>query len=192
MYFFHLLMFHSIEEFVVESCIQMFCSWRQVVKECDINAPPQLVLKHLIVFLVEFSIATLALGLRPRQGVTRLRAKRETWESLHMLPGTRRVWGNEPSHSQVNSHVGSWSPEKTPKSLERDCRSQNSWPWSVLYIFGKLLERRCLKWARIAHLDIWNTSYGQKNGRESNWQFDSRPLKVKNRLNFRKCRKRVT
>jgi hypothetical protein len=46
--------------------------------------------------------------------------------------------------------------------------------------FGKLLKRRCLKWARITHLDIWNTSYGQKKGRESNWQFDSRPLKVGN------------
>jgi len=33
---------------------------------------------------------------------------------------------------------------------------------SVLYIIGKLLKHRCLKWARIAHLDIWNTSYGQK------------------------------
>jgi hypothetical protein len=45
----------------------------------------------------------------------------------------------------------------------------------------KLLKRRCLKWARNAHLDIWNASYGQKKGRESNWQFDSQPLKVRNR-----------
>jgi len=29
-----------------------------------------------------------------------------------------------------------------------------------------------------------NISYGQKKGRESNGQFDSRPLKVKNRPNF--------
>jgi hypothetical protein len=75
-----------------------------------------------------------------------------------------RVWGNEPSHSQVNSHVGSWSPKRTPESLERDCRGQNSLPWGVLYIIGKLLKCRCLKWARITHLDIWNTSYGQKKG----------------------------
>jgi len=51
----------------------------------------------------------------------------------------------------------------------------------VLYINGKLLKLRCLKWARIAHSDICNTSYGQKKGRESNCQFDSRPLKVGNR-----------
>jgi hypothetical protein len=31
------------------------------------------------------------------------------------------------------------------------------------------------------HLDICSLSYGQKKGRESNWQFDSRPLKVENR-----------
>ncbi len=29
------------------------------------------------------------------------------------------------------------------------------------------MECRCLKWARMTHLDIWNTSYGQKKGRES-------------------------
>ncbi len=30
-------------------------------------------------------------------------------------------------------------------------------------------------------MDICSPSYGQKKGRESNWQFDSRPLKVGNR-----------
>jgi hypothetical protein len=55
------------------------------------------------------------------------------------------VWGNEPSHSQVNSH-----------------------------------------------LDIWNTIYGQKKGQESNWQFDSQPLKVKNWPDFLACRWHTT
>jgi hypothetical protein len=64
--------------------------------------------------------------------------------------------------------------------------------YDVLYIIENLLERRCLKWARIAHLNIQNTSYGQKKGRESNWQFHSRPLKVRNRPNFRACRWRAT
>jgi len=35
---------------------------------------------------------------------------------------------------------------------------------------------------------IWNTNYGQKKGRESTWQFDSRPLKVRNRPDFLACR----
>ncbi len=110
------------------------------------------------------------MGSRPKQGVARLRAKRKTRESHHMLPGVQRVWGNEPSHSQMNSHVGSWSPKWTLKSLERDCTGQNPSLRKFLYIIENLLKLRCLKWARIAHLNIWNTNYGQKKGRESNWQ----------------------
>jgi hypothetical protein len=104
----------------------------------------------------------------------------------------QRVWGYEPSHSQVNSHCRSWSPKWTPKILKHNFRGQNPSSWSVLYITRKLLKHRCLKWARIAHLDIWNTSYGQNKGRGSNWQFDSRPLQVRNRPNFLMCRWRAT
>jgi hypothetical protein len=39
----------------------------------------------------------------------------------------------------------------------------------------------------MTHLDIWNTSYGEKKGRKSNWQFDSRPLKVENRPDSLAC-----
>ncbi len=45
---------------------------------------------------------------------------------------------------------------------------------------------------RITHLDIYNTSYGQKKGRESNWQFDSRPQKVRNQPDFSVCKQRAT
>jgi hypothetical protein len=62
----------------------------------------------------------------------------------------------------------------------------------VLYIIGKLLELKYLKWARIIHLNIWNTSYDQKKGRESNCQFDSRLLKVGNRPYLLVCRRLVT
>jgi hypothetical protein len=44
----------------------------------------------------------------------------------------------------------------------------------------------------MSHLDISNTSYGQKKGRKSIWQFDSWPLKVGNHLNFLACRWCVT
>jgi hypothetical protein len=68
----------------------------------------------------------------------------------------------------------------------------NPMDWKVLYIIEKFLEHRCLKWACMTHLDISNTSYGQKKGRESNWQFDFWPLKVENCLNFLMCRWRAT
>jgi len=60
--------------------------------------------------------------------------------------------------------------------------------WWVPYIIGNLLELRCLKWARITHLDTSNTSYGQKKGWESNWQFNSWPLKVRNWPDFLACK----
>ncbi len=111
-------------------------------------------------------VATLALD--QGKGVTRLWAKRETHESLHMLPGVQRVWGHEPSHSRGNSHVRNWSPKWTPESSKCNCRGQNPFPWKVIYIIKKILKCRCLKWALITHLNICSTSYGQKKGRESN------------------------
>jgi hypothetical protein len=54
-------------------------------------------------------VATLALGSWPKQGLAKVHAKNEgvhisySWEC-------RKVWRNEPPHSQVNSHFGSWSP----------------------------------------------------------------------------------
>jgi hypothetical protein len=44
----------------------------------------------------------------------------------------------------------------------------------------------------MCHLDICNTSYDKKKGRESNWQFDSRPLKVGNRPDFVAFRRLAT
>ncbi len=68
----------------------------------------------------------------------------------------------------------------TPECLEFDSRTQNTLHWGVLDVIGKVLKRRYRKWPRIGHLDICSPSYGQKKGRELNWQFDSRPLKVGN------------
>jgi hypothetical protein len=110
---------------------------------------------YLFIFVTYiYIVANLALGSQPRQGVARLQAKRKTQESHHMLPRVQRVWGNEPSHSKVNSHVGSWKPKWTPKPLKHNCRGQNPSSLRVFYIIGKVLERKCLKWALISHLDI--------------------------------------
>jgi hypothetical protein len=40
----------------------------------------------------------------------------------------------------------------------------------------------------MSHSDICSTSYAWKKGRESNWQFDSQPLKVGDRPDLGVCR----
>jgi hypothetical protein len=89
------------------------------------------------------------------------------WPSVGVKPNT--------------SKVGDLESSGTPECLEFDNRGQNASHWGVLGVIEKVLNCRCLKCPRIGHLDIYSPSYGQKKGRESNWQFDSRPLKVWNR-----------
>jgi hypothetical protein len=79
------------------------------------------------------------------------------------------------------SKVGDLESSGTPECLEFDSKAQNTSHRGVLGVIEKVLKRRYRKWPRIGHLDICSPSYGQKKGRESNWQFDSRPLKVRNR-----------
>jgi hypothetical protein len=113
-------------------------------------------------------VTTITLGSWPRQGFTRVVGQEGSRESHNILPG---VWEG----------VREWTltPQGSPtlgvgvlvdfESSEGNCRGQNSMAWRIIYINGKRLERRYLKWVHIAHLDIWNTNYGQKKGRESNW-----------------------
>jgi hypothetical protein len=99
----------------------------------------------------------------------------------------KRVWGwrlTLPSELPFWESKSQW----TPKPSGSDCKGQNTSHWRVPYIIGKLLKFRCLKWARMTHLDIYNTSYGKKKGRESNWQFDSRPQNVRNQPDFHVCK----
>jgi hypothetical protein len=88
--------------------------------------------------------------------------------------------------------MGTWESARTPRTSEFDFRGQNTLHWCVYYITGKILKRRCWKWAHMSHLDIFSTSYDKKKGQESNWQFDSRPLKVGNRSDPSVCRWTVT
>jgi hypothetical protein len=69
----------------------------------------------------------------------------------------------------------------TPECSELNSKAQNTLHWSVFGVIGKVLKRRYRKWPCIGHLNICSPSYGQKKGRESNWLFDSWPLKVGNR-----------
>jgi hypothetical protein len=89
------------------------------------------------------------------------------WPSVGVKPNTWKSWELESSG--------------TPECSELDKKGQNTSHWDVLEVIGKVLKRRYRKWPRIGNSDICSLSYGQKKGRESNWQFDSRPLKVENR-----------
>jgi len=89
------------------------------------------------------------------------------WPSVGVKPNT--------------SKVGDLESSGTPECSKFDSKVQNTSHWDVLGVIEKVLKRRYRKWPLIGHLDIYSPSYGQKKGRESNWQFDSRPLKVGNR-----------
>jgi hypothetical protein len=96
------------------------------------------------------------------------------------------IWCRNPTLAKCEDEthtpkVGDLESSGTPECLEFDRKGKNTWPWGVLGVIGKVLKFRCPKWPRIGHLDICSPSYGQKKGRESNWQFDSQPLKVGNR-----------
>jgi hypothetical protein len=76
--------------------------------------------------------------------------------------------------------VGIWSPSGLPQ-LQSSIAEVKTHCLEVIFIS---LERPWSvdveKWPRMSHSVIYITSYGQKKGRESNWQFDSRPQKVGN------------
>jgi hypothetical protein len=111
--------------------------------------------------------------------------------SFNIWPVTTPLWAKceDETHTPKSGDLES---SGTPKNLELDRRGQNTSHWGVLYIVGKLLKCRCPKWPRMSHLKICSPSYGQKKGRESNWQFDSRPLKVENRPNPDVCKRSAT
>jgi len=101
------------------------------------------------------------------------------------------LWGK----CEVTTHIPEneiWESSGTPENSEHDCRGQNTLHQGNLYTIGKVSECRCPKWPCMSHLDIWSTSYRWKKGRESNWQFDSRSLKVWNRPDFDVCKYNAT
>ncbi len=110
------------------------------------------------------------------------------WPFLVVEEGvTTPLWSKceDETHTPKSANLES---SETPKNSKLNCRGQNNLHWCVIYTIEKVLKCRCPKWSRMSHLDIYNTSYGRKKGRESNWQFDSRPLKVRNRPDTGVCR----
>jgi len=109
----------------------------------------------------------------------------------HTLGSLGKCEGVNLHTPKATSTLGDGIPVDS-RNFRKQFRGQNSMNYGVLYIIENLSELRCLKWACIAHLDIWNISYGQKKGRESNWQFDFRPQKVGNRPDSLSWRWRAT
>jgi len=69
------------------------------------------------------------------------------------------LWGK----CEVATHTpenGTWESSRTLENLERNCKGPNTSHQGVLYIVGKVLKCKCLKWPHLSHLDIYSTSYG--------------------------------
>jgi hypothetical protein len=99
-------------------------------------------------------VATLALGSRPRQkGLQGCRPREIPGITSHTPGSVGKCEGVNPHTPKATLTLGDRVPW-TPETSERNFRGQNSMDCDVLYITGKLLELRCLKWACIAHLDI--------------------------------------
>jgi hypothetical protein len=90
------------------------------------------------------------------------------------------------------SKMGTWKSFGTLETSEFNYRGQNTSPWDFFYIIRKLSKCRCRKWLCMSHLNIYKISYGKKKNQESNWQFDSWPLKVGNWSDPGVCRWSVT
>jgi len=56
----------------------------------------------------------------------------------------------------LQSELPCWELESqwTPECSKNDRKGQNPMVQGVLHTIGKLLKRKCLRWARMTHLDI--------------------------------------
>jgi hypothetical protein len=72
-------------------------------------------------------------------------AKKEARESHLMLRECMKVWKNEPSHSQVSSHFGNWSPNGVPNFQRTIVGVNTHW-----------IEEFFISLERFWNVDIWN------------------------------------
>ncbi len=96
------------------------------------------------------------------------------------------MWGNDPTHSQMDSHFGSWTPNGL-SNLQKSI-------WKVKFIglksslyHWKFLEISMFKVILHDPFECLKNKVWLKKRLRVNGQFDSRPLKVKNRLKLRVC-----
>jgi hypothetical protein len=85
--------------------------------------------------------------------------------------GSPRVTSHSPRSAKKCEGMNPHTPKEPPfwelesqwtsEFSKGDCRGQNPVDWRVLYIIGKLLKRRYLKWACMTHLNIKYTIRGR-------------------------------
>jgi hypothetical protein len=85
-------------------------------------------------------------------------------------PYFERVWGWD-SHFRN----GTWESFEAFKTLKFNCKGQNTLPWGVFHIIGKLSKYRCQKWSRMNHLDICSTQIGNLTPDHLKLGIDSTP-----------------
>jgi hypothetical protein len=91
------------------------------------------------------------------------------------------ILGSEPTHSQVDSHFGSWNPYGVSNLLWGISGAKIHWIKNFLIPLKhswNLDVSNGLAWP----IWIFKTRYGQKKGQESKCQFDSYQLKVRSHL----------
>ncbi len=117
----------------------------------------------LFMYLIKWKdyVVTLTLDSWLKQGGSQgCGPRRSQGVTSHAPRNVRKCEGMNPHTLKVTPILGeSWW---TPEFSKGDCRGQNSMAWGVSYIIENILERRCLKWACMTHLDISNTSYGKR------------------------------
>jgi hypothetical protein len=127
--------------------------------------------------------ATLALGLWPRQGFARLQVKKEAGSHTTYSWECEKVWRNEPSHPKgvplwgVGVPMDSWIFRGRFQGSKLNGLRNSLYQWKALGTYISKMGSHC-PFGHLKH-NLW-----PKKGRESNWQFDSRPLKVRNWPNF--------
>jgi len=108
-------------------------------------------MKRIITQYNRFDVPTLALGSRPRQRGCKGGPRRSPGVTSHTPRSVGKCEGGIPHILKATATLGDGVPVDSRNFREQFEGSKLN---GHIYNIGKLLERRCLKWACIAHLDI--------------------------------------
>ncbi len=101
------------------------------------------------------------------------------------------MWGNRPSHSQGNFHIGSWSPGGLPNVQRVIVRAKTQWIEKFFYHW-KAIETYMSKMGSHDPFGHLKHKLWQKKRSGVELTIWLRLLKVENRLDFLVCRRHAT